>query len=231
MSLLQDLTKILKEANAGYNFKDNGDLRDKYYVNPEVNESNKNYDTVREDEIVSVLENSTNLDYTNEVDKYLRLLMPRYKRRVEVEDLNRNFWVISQAIAKMTQYLTIGWDTHIEVVPLPSGKNYGYIERVDINGTVNVVDFVPEIYSVSNKTDNNSDGYVVDGNEDTNIFYPDYLCFNSLGNIIPYIGYFNEGVFATYAGRSKIDNIIYDYWKTSGTARDAFITKIYPTYY
>ena len=107
------------------------------------------------------------------------------------------------------------------------GKNYGYIERVDINGTVNVVDFVPEIYSVSNKTDNNSDGYVVDGNEDINIFYPDYLCFNSLGNIIPYIGYFNEGVFATYAGRSKIDNIIYDYWKTSGTARDAFVTKIY----
>lgn len=128
MSLLQDLTKILKEANAGYNFNDKGQLINKYYVNPEVNEDNTEYINARKDEIESVLKSPTNLDYTNSVNKYLRLLMPRYKRRVEVEDLNRNFWVISQAIAKITQYLTIGWDTHIEVVPLPSGKNYGYMK-------------------------------------------------------------------------------------------------------
>jgi hypothetical protein len=95
MSLLQDLTKILREANAGYNFKDNGEVTSKYYVNPKFNEDNTEYITAREDEIESVLTSSTNLDYTNAVNKYLRLLMPRYKRRVEVEDLNRNFWVIS----------------------------------------------------------------------------------------------------------------------------------------
>ena len=28
--------------------------------------------------------------------------MPEYKRRVEVEDLNRNFWVIAQVIAGLS---------------------------------------------------------------------------------------------------------------------------------
>lgn len=32
------------------------------------------------------------------VDYYLNLLMPQYKRRVEVEDLNENFWVIGQVL-------------------------------------------------------------------------------------------------------------------------------------
>ena len=131
MSLLQDLTKILKEANAGYNFDDDGQLiegQEDDYVNPEVNEDNIEYINAREDEIVSVLKSPTNLDYTNSVNKYLRLLMPRYKRRVEVEDLNRNFWVISQAIAKISEYLTKGLDIRFEIVPLPNGKNYGNIK-------------------------------------------------------------------------------------------------------
>lgn len=37
--------------------------------------------------------------------KWIRLIMPKNTRRVEVEDLNRNFWVISQAIAQISQYL------------------------------------------------------------------------------------------------------------------------------
>ena len=131
MSLLQELTKILKEANAGYNFDDDGQLiegQEDDYVNPEVNEDNVEYINAREDEIESVLKSPTNLDYTNSVNKYLRLLMPRYKRRVEVEDLNRNFWVISQAIAKISEYLTVGLDIRFEIVPLPNGKNYGNIK-------------------------------------------------------------------------------------------------------
>ena len=40
-----------------------------------------------------------------ETNKYLRLLMPKYLRRVEVEDLNRNFWVISQVIGLISDYL------------------------------------------------------------------------------------------------------------------------------
>lgn len=31
--------------------------------------------------------------------RWIRLIMPQYKRRVEVEDLNRNFWVIGQVLA------------------------------------------------------------------------------------------------------------------------------------
>lgn len=44
---------------------------------------------------------NTSSDYYN----WARLLMPQSKRRVEVEDLNRNFWVIGQTIAAITAYL------------------------------------------------------------------------------------------------------------------------------
>lgn len=78
------------------------------------------------------------------------------------------------------------------------GKNYGAISNVEMSGTLNVSGFVPAMYSMSNKTTDNG---VAFGNQLENMFYPDYLCFNSPGNIIPYIGYFNEGVFATLSGR------------------------------
>lgn len=78
------------------------------------------------------------------------------------------------------------------------GKNYGAISNVEMTGTLYVSGFVPAMYSMSNKTTDNG---VAFGNTLENMFYPDYLCFNSPGNIIPYIGYFNEGVFATLSGR------------------------------
>lgn len=37
--------------------------------------------------------------------KHLRLIMPKYLRRVEVESLNRNFWVIGQTLSGITAYL------------------------------------------------------------------------------------------------------------------------------
>lgn len=37
--------------------------------------------------------------YARHSNRWIRLIMPRYKRRVEVEDLNRNFWVIGQVLA------------------------------------------------------------------------------------------------------------------------------------
>ena len=45
--------------------------------------------------------------YSNntEDNKWIRLLMPQYKRRIEVEDLNRNFWVIAQTISTLAAYL------------------------------------------------------------------------------------------------------------------------------
>ena len=38
-------------------------------------------------------------------DKWIRLLMPKYLRSVEVEDLNRNFWVIGQVLSQLLYYL------------------------------------------------------------------------------------------------------------------------------
>ena len=64
--------------------------------------ANEAYKAARTDAIKM---NRSNMDYTNdtvgnitgdEVEQIgLNLLMPQYKRRVEVEDLNENFWVIS----------------------------------------------------------------------------------------------------------------------------------------
>lgn len=76
------------------------------------------------------------------------------------------------------------------------GKNNGTISDVTFTGKVTFADFVPGVYTVSNKTD--EDGNAFD-NPDVNTYYPDYLCINSIANIVPYIGYFNEGVFGTWA--------------------------------
>lgn len=53
---------------------------------------------------------SENLAHKNDVNPnyrggYLRLIMPKYLRRVEVEDLDRNFWVIAQSLAILGAYM------------------------------------------------------------------------------------------------------------------------------
>ena len=96
-------------------------------------------------------------------------------------------------------------------VGLLCGKNNGQIDRVFIEGKILINGFVPGIYSVNNKSDN-WDNY----DPDVYPYYPAYYCFDSPGNIIPYIGYFNEGVFATYSGFNNLDNKWYHYWGTMG---------------
>ena len=94
------------------------------------------------------------------------------------------------------------------------GKNNGSIRLIDIKyAKITISEFIPGIYSVSNKRDDVTD---YDYDDTSNIFYPDYLCYNSLGNIVPYIGYFNEGVFATMAGYDKKRAEAYSYWRTFG---------------
>lgn len=44
-------------------------------------------------------------DIVTEKDKWIRLLMPKNTRNVEVEDLNRNFWVIGQVLDLILYYL------------------------------------------------------------------------------------------------------------------------------
>ena len=86
----------------------------KYYVNPFNNELGESFLDARDDELKEALRNSKNIDYTigdykaiiEDIRKYMtRLIMPQYKRRVEVEDLNRDFWVIGQNLTALNKVI------------------------------------------------------------------------------------------------------------------------------
>ena len=101
--------------DAGYSFEETP------FVEPEKNKDGQTYDQVRgDDESQSTIQNSDNLQFTREQptkkdkETYLRLIMPKYTRRVEIEDLDRNFWVIGQAIDNLAYY-AISEKTHIEI--------------------------------------------------------------------------------------------------------------------
>lgn len=94
------------------------------------------------------------------------------------------------------------------------GKNNGVIEGIDFDAELVLYNFIPGICSVGNKSDSTLPA--IQDNPMVNFCYPDYLCYNSLGNIIPYIGYFNEGVFATYNGYDEYHLLApyHQYWNT-----------------
>lgn len=81
------------------------------WVVPWYNIDGETYRRVRgEDKKLSALTDSSKLNFTRlskdqldpsiqDTNRWIRLIMPQYKRRVEVEDLNRNFWVIGQVLA------------------------------------------------------------------------------------------------------------------------------------
>ena len=71
------------------------------------NASNQTYAVVRGNDLIeSVIKYSNNLNYTNNsLTIALRLLMPKYVRYLEVEDLNRNFWVISQVLTGLCNFI------------------------------------------------------------------------------------------------------------------------------
>lgn len=84
------------------------------------------------------------------------------------------------------------------------GRNYGVIENIDGSnlGSFKFSGFVPQVYSVTNKSDSYSDFYATirpkfDNGE--NFYYLNSWCINSPGNICPYVGYFAEGLFAQSA--------------------------------
>ena len=124
-------------------------------------------------------------------------------------------------------HLTNGFnDVAVGVV---CGKNNGRINKVVFNGNMSATNFYPQVYSVANKRDD------ITNNEEsigTNLFYPDYLCFDSLGNIVPYIGYFNEGVFATLSGYNKVEGQFNSYWRTDINSDEykGFRTLVHPTH-
>lgn len=72
----------------------------------------RSYNRVRgKDQVLSILKNRDKLQFTNsyledgEIENFLRLLMPLTSRRIAIEDLNRNFWVLSQVVTGITAYL------------------------------------------------------------------------------------------------------------------------------
>ncbi len=88
-------------ANAGNSFEGNP------WVVPNINIDNKEYPEVRKnDKIERILNDDKFLQFTHSnFKKYIRLLMPEYQRVVEVEDLNRNFWVIGQVLTGILSFL------------------------------------------------------------------------------------------------------------------------------
>lgn len=113
----------LKNSDAGYNFPIGERANEEEWVHPWWNIDDKNYDEVRKkDEVLEILKNDTAMQYTREaydqaegedlIEKWLRLLMPQYGRRVEIEDLDRNFWTIAQVISAISNYL-FGTDSPI----------------------------------------------------------------------------------------------------------------------
>lgn len=102
----------IRKANAGKSFSNEP------WVRPDNNIDGDSYEGVRgNDAIQSVLKNVKELQFTRtqnqttaeseegSKNKYIRLLMPKNTRRVEVEDLDRNFWVIGQTLAGISSFL------------------------------------------------------------------------------------------------------------------------------
>lgn len=91
----------IKNADAGNSFN-----IEEQWVRPWTNKNNETYKVVRGNDVINaVIEYSNNLNYTNIKGNWIRLLMPQYLRYVEVEDLNRNFWVISEVLTGICEFI------------------------------------------------------------------------------------------------------------------------------
>lgn len=90
----------IRQADAGYSFVVD-------FVLPTTNIDKQTYTEVRGDDAInSVLTNADQLQFTHLFgNDWIRLIMPKYLRKVEVEDLNRNFWVIGQVLSGVCAYL------------------------------------------------------------------------------------------------------------------------------
>ena len=85
------------------------------------------------------------------------------------------------------------------------GTNWGTVENIITSGEFRFDGFCPEVYLVNNKYEY-TEGDSTNTNSAYNGFFPNKFCINSVYNILPYCGYFNEGIDSTYndIGRSNI---------------------------
>lgn len=118
--------------------------------------------------------------------------------------LINHFYVDGENKLKCDKKLTMshikndGRDIHSALL---CGKNYGYIEYARVKGKLDIEGFYPQCYAVQNRAEDATTP--VGPNPDENIHWPAYMCIDNPGNIIPYCGYFNEGVYAS----KKIPNV------------------------
>lgn len=118
-NFLQGLDQNGEIGDAGENFDSLGIIKDNSdYVKANTNQSGSTYTGVRGDDFnENAAKSSCHLGFTDLDDTFnaLRLLMPEYKRRVEIEDLNRNFWVLGTTMSKA--FVAIG-DLLSEIVQI-----------------------------------------------------------------------------------------------------------------
>lgn len=113
-------------ADAANSFEEENEENSVEWVKPfkDLNNLDRTYAAVRRDFDLSdgnkdlsieAITNSNNLQFTagQAIKQGIRLIMPKNSRRVQIEDLNRNFWVISQAIAAITSILFGDGDNNI----------------------------------------------------------------------------------------------------------------------
>ena len=104
-------TTDLKQGDAGNSFEEKW-VKPWYNTDAYLNQPDEqqSYSYVRgADKNTAALNSDKHLQFTreqtDEIVKQIRLLMMKNSRRVEIEDLNRNFWVIAQIITGITAYL------------------------------------------------------------------------------------------------------------------------------
>ena len=96
----------IKKGNAANSFEPDAETNpEHHWVESWTNAKGQTYSEVRgNDKKLTALTDDKNYDKTNE-NFGIKLLLPQYKRHVEVEDLDRNFWVIGQSLAGICAFL------------------------------------------------------------------------------------------------------------------------------
>lgn len=101
---------LYADAGNSFNYKDNTQgWSTNGWVRPWMNIDGNSYSKERaNDKIIRMLNNDNQLQFTraqSELKNFIRLIMPKYERTVEIEDLDRNFWVIGQVLTAIYSYL------------------------------------------------------------------------------------------------------------------------------
>lgn len=102
--------KNIEESDAGNSFDLEDHLNTTPWVKPYRNIDGASYNTVRgTDRIIKDLTDEEKVDATHSKGaEWIRLLMPKNSRRIKIEDLNRNFWVIGQVLGSLCDGLFNG---------------------------------------------------------------------------------------------------------------------------